>query len=253
MNHPSGQVSLLWRQYRLERRMFWRNPSAAFFNFILPILFLGVFGAIFGGNKKDLEIVIPAVAAMSVMSTTFTALAMNVTFLREQGVLKRMRGTPISTETYLGGVGLNAVTNTAIQIAIVILAARFVFGIGWPPQPIELIVFTFAGVICLASLGVALSHVIPNFDSAPAIVNAIFLPVVFVSGVSLDTKHSPAFAKDLAQVLPVGHVVTGLTGGMVPAHGGLGDHLSALAVIAAWAVVGIYLAVRGFSWESARS
>jgi ABC-2 type transport system permease protein len=247
------QAYLLWRQYRLERRMFWRNPSAAFFNFLLPLLFLAVFGLIFSGNKKDLEIVIPGVAAMSVMSTTFTALAMNITFLREQGVLKRMRGTPISTGTYLGGVGLNAVTNTAIQIVIVVLAARLVFGIGWPADLVELIVFTLAGVICLAALGVALSHVIPNFDSAPAIVNAIFLPVVFVSGVSLDAKHSPAFAKDLAQVLPLGHVVTGLTGGMVAGKGGLGDHLGALAVIAAWAAVGIYLAVRGFSWESARS
>jgi ABC-2 type transport system permease protein len=74
-------------------------------------------------------------------------------------------------------------------------------------------------VICLAALGVALSHAIPNLDSAPAIVNAIFLPVVFVSGVSLDTRHSPAFARDLAQVLPLGHVVTGLTGGMVAGRG----------------------------------
>jgi ABC-2 type transport system permease protein len=249
----NSQASLLWRQYRLERRMFWRNPSAAFFNFLLPLLFLVVFGVIFHGNHKNIEIVLPAVAAMSVMSTTFTALAMNITFLREQGVLKRMRGTPISTGTYLGGVGLNAVTNTAIQVVLVVLAGRLVFGIGWPPDPIQLVIFTFAGVVCLASLGVALSHVIPNFDSAPAIVNAVFLPVVFVSGVSLDTKHSPAFAKDLSQVLPVGHVVTGLKGGMVAHSGGLGDHLGALAVIAAWAAVGIYLAVRGFSWESARS
>jgi ABC-2 type transport system permease protein len=255
MSDPAtnGQISLLWHQYRLERRMFWRNPSAAFFNFLLPLLFLVVFGVIFRGNHKDLEIVLPGVAAMSIMSTTFTALAMNITFLREQGVLKRMRGTPISTGTYLGGVGLNAVTNTAIQIVLVVLAGRLVFGIGWPPDPLQVIVFTVAGVICLASIGVALSHVIPNFDSAPAIVNAVFLPAVFVSGVSLDTKHSPAFAKDLAQVLPLGHVVTGLKGGMVAASGGLGDHLGALAVIAAWAVGGVYLAVRGFSWESARS
>jgi len=249
----NDQLTLLWRQYRLERRMFWRNPTAAFFNFLLPLVFLAFFGAIFHSDQKNLDIIVPGIAAMSVMSTTFTALAMNITFLREHGVLKRMRGTPLSTPTYLGGVGLNAVTNTAIQLVIIVIAGRLVFNIGWPPNPIELVVFAFAGVICLAALGVALSHAIPNFDSAPAIVNAVFLPVILVSGVFFDQQHSPTFVKDIARVLPLEHIISGLSGGMVAGHGGLGDHLGALAVIAAWAIVGVFLAVRGFSWESARS
>ena len=65
---------------------------------------------------------------MSVMSTTFTALAYNITFLREQGVLKRIRGTPLPSGSYLGGVAGNAVTNAAIQIAIVVLAGALFFG-----------------------------------------------------------------------------------------------------------------------------
>ncbi len=40
----SDAVTLTWRQYRLERKMFWRNPSAAFFNFVLPLLFLSAAG-----------------------------------------------------------------------------------------------------------------------------------------------------------------------------------------------------------------
>ena len=243
---------LAWRQYRLERRLFWRNPSAAFFNFLLPLLFLVVFGVIFSGNHKDLEIVLPAVAAMSVMSTTFTALAMNITFLREQGVLKRMRGTPISTGTYLGGVGLNAVTNTAIQIVFVVLAGRLFFNLGWPPQPATLVVFVVAGVGCFALLGVALSHAIPNFDSAPAVINGVFVPVILVSGVFFDVKHVPGFLRDIAQALPLEPLINGLTGGLVHAHGGLGQHLTALAVIGLWALVGVVLATRGFSWEARR-
>ena len=95
---------LAWRQYRLERRLFWRNPSAAFFNFLLPLLFLAFFGAIFGGNQHDLNVIVPGIAGMSVMSTTFTALAFNMTFLREQGVLKRIRGTPMPASSYLLGI-----------------------------------------------------------------------------------------------------------------------------------------------------
>src|ERR1700709_2522128 len=94
-------LTLAWRQYRLERRVFWRNPSAAFFNFLLPLLFLAMFGAIFASRQKDLDVIVPGIAGMSVMSTTFTALAMNLTSLRETGVLKRMRGTPLPSSAYL--------------------------------------------------------------------------------------------------------------------------------------------------------
>src|SRR5882724_10800267 len=122
-------LTLGWRQYRLERRMFWRNPSAAFFNFLLPLLFLAGGGAILAGNQRELDRLIPAIAAMSVMATTFTALAYNIVFLRERGVLKRIRGTPLPTGSYFGGVAANAITNTALQIALVVLAGRVFFGI----------------------------------------------------------------------------------------------------------------------------
>ncbi len=244
----SEAVALTWRQYRLERRMFWRNPSAAFFNFLLPLLFLAFFGAIFSGSQEDLDVIVPGIAGMSVMTTTFVALAMNVTFLREQGILKRLRGTPLPTGAYLGGLALHSVTNTALQVAIVTLAGKVLFGVDWPPDPLALLVFVGAGVVCFASLGVALSHVIPNFDSAPAYVNAIFLPVVFVSGVFYDADRAPAVLRDVAQVLPLTHLIDGLSGAMVTAD----VPWSALGVLALWAALGVVFAVRGFSWDARR-
>jgi ABC-2 type transport system permease protein len=244
-------ASLAWRQYRLERRLFWRNPSAAFFNFLLPLLFLAFFGAILSGKQKDLNVIVPGIAGMSVMSTTFTALAFNMTFLREQGVLKRIRGTPMPGISYLLGIAGNAVTNTALQIAIITVAGRVFFGTGWPRDWAELVVFVVAGVICFASLGVAFSHAIPNFDSAPAYVNAVFLPVIFVSGVFYDAAKAPGFIKGIAQALPLKHLIDGLSGAMVKGTS-IATNISALGVIAAWAVLGIALAIRGFSWEQHR-
>ena len=245
-------VAMLWRQYRFERHLFWRNPSAAFFNFLLPLIFLALFGAIVNGKRSELDVIVPGIAGMSVMSTTFTALAYNLTFLREQGVLKRMRGTPLPSGVYLGGLALNAVTNAATQIGIVILAGRIFFGLGWPPEGLELAVFAVLGVLCFATLGVALSHAIPNFESAPAVVNAVFVPVILISGVFFDVKHVPSFLRDIAQALPLDHLITGLSGGLVAGHGGLDRHGTALLVLAIWTVVGGALAVRGFSWEARR-
>ena len=190
------------------------------------------------------------IAGMSVMSTTFTALAYNIVFLRERGVLKRIRGTPLPTISYFGGVAANAVTNTALQIAIIVLAGRAFFGIGWPAHWDALIVFVLVGVVCFAALGVAFAHVIPNFESTAAYVNAVFLPVVAISFYVFDSTSAPRFPahdrRSAAAEAADRRAVRGDGRGR-----GLGGHLDALAVIALWGVLGLYLAVRGFSWEAA--
>jgi ABC-2 type transport system permease protein len=247
----TAALALTWRQYRLERKMFWRNPSAAFFNFLLPLIFLSLFGAIFSGSQSNLDVIVPGIAGMSIMSTTFSALAMNMVFLREQGVLKRLRGTPMPSGSYLGALAANAVTNTVVQIAIVVAAGAAFFGVGMPKHWLELAVFTAAGVICFASLGVALAHAIPNFDSAPAYVNAIFLPTIFISGVFYDASNAPTFLRDIAEVLPLTHLIDGLSAAMVTGAS-LAHHLSDLAVVLVWAALGAFLAIRGFSWEARR-
>jgi ABC-2 type transport system permease protein len=245
-------VVIAYRQWRLERRMFWRNPTAAFFSFVLPLLFLFLFGAIFSNDQKTLDVIVPGILGLSVMSTTFNALAMNITFLREEGVLKRIHGTPMPPVSYLAGVAANAVSNAAFQLVIVVLAGRLFFGIGWPKDWLELAVFAVVGVATLAALGVAFSHVIPNFDAAPAYTNIVFLPVIFISGVFYDVDTAPQFLTDIARVLPLTHVIDGFSAAMVTGAP-LSDHLGDLAVVAAWGLFGAIFAVRGFSWESRRS
>jgi ABC-2 type transport system permease protein len=244
-------MALAWHQFRLERRMFWRNPTAAFFNFLLPLLLLALFGAVFAGRREDLDVIVPGIAGVSVMSATFIALAYNLTFLREHGVLKRLRGTPLPAGAYLAGIGASAVTNVVLQLAIVITAGHLVFGVPWPGDWVALAVFAAAGVVCFGSLGVALSHAIPNSESAPAYVNAVFLPMLMIAGVFYDEENAPAVLRDIAQVLPLKHLVDGLSGAIV--HGeGVTDHALALLVLALWTAAGLVLAIRGFSWDARR-
>ena len=246
-----GWWGAAWRQYRLERKMFWRNPSAAFFNFLLPLLLLALFGAIFAGERAKLDVIVPGIAGMSVMSATFISLAYNLTTLRERGILKRLRGTPLPPSAYIAGLASNAVANAALQLAIVIVAGRLAFGVAWPSDWGSLAVFAVAGVVCFALLGVALAHAIPNPESAPAYVNAVFLPQILLAGVFYDAHDAPAAVHDVAQVLPLTHLVDGLSGAMVH-NAGVGRHLDALLVLALWGAVGAVLAVRGFSWEARR-
>jgi ABC-2 type transport system permease protein len=248
----SDAAAMTWRQYRLERRMFWRNPSAAFFSFVLPLLFLALFGAVFSGNQKNLNIIVPGIAGMSIMATTFSALTMNMVYLREQGILKRIRGTPLSSNAYLGGVLGNVATNSCIQLVLVVVAGKVFFGTGWPKDWIELLVYLVIGVACMASLGIAWSHVIPNYDAAAAYSNIIFLPMIFISGVFYDVDNAPTFLRDIAQVLPLTHIVDGLSGALVTGAS-LADNLNGLAIVALWTAFGVFFAIRGFSWEQRRA
>ena len=244
-----SDTALAWRQYRLERKMFWRNPTAAFFSFVLPLIFLFLFGAVFSGNQANLNVLIPGIAGLSVMATTFNALATQMTFLREQGVLKRVRGTPLPGTSYLSGIIGSAATNAVIQILIIIVAGKLFFGLGWPKNWAELAIFTVLGVACFASMGVAFSHVIPNFEAAPAYTNLVFLPMIFISGVFFDVDNVPTFLRDIANALPLVHVINGISAALVTGAP-LTDHLSDLAVVGVWTLACVILAVRGFSWSA---
>jgi hypothetical protein len=140
-------AALAWRQFRFERRLFWRNPSAAFFNFLLPLLLLVLVASVFAGDPGELDVLVPGVAGMSVMATTFSALAFNLTFLREQGILKRVRGTPLPEGSYLSGLLGSAVVNAFAQVALVILIGHYGYGVELPQDPLLLAGFTALGVL----------------------------------------------------------------------------------------------------------
>jgi ABC-2 type transport system permease protein len=238
--------ALAWEQFRFERRLFWRNPSAAFFNFFLPLLLLLLIASVFAHESDELEVLIPGIAGMSVMATTFNAFSFNLTFLREEGILKRVRGTPIPTGSYLAGVIGSAVLNAFVTVALVVVIGNVIYGVEWPQEPLTLVVFTGLGVLSFAALGIAFSQAIPNVDSAPAYSNAVFLPVIFISGVFYSSDDLPPALSAIAQALPLKHVIDGLSAGIV---GTSVDTGVAALVVGGWALAGIVLAARFFRWQ----
>ena len=108
--------------------------------------------------------------------------------------------------------------------------------------------FTLLGVVAFSSLGIAMAQAIPNFDSAAAYVNAVFLPLIFISGTFYESKHLPSFIDAAARVLPLRHVIDGLRAAVVKG-GGLTHQVEGLVVLSVWSAAGIFLAVRYFRWE----
>ena len=179
-----------------------------------------MFGAVFSGEQEHLDVVVPGIAGMSVMAATFVALAYNLMFLRERGILKRLRGTPLPSSAYLAGIAANAVANTVVQIAVVIVVGRGRSSASRGRATGSRCSCSWrVGVVCFASLGVALSHAIPNSESAPAYVNAVFLPMIMLAGVFYDDEDAPAVLRDLAEAMPLKHLIDGLSGAMVHGDG----------------------------------
>ena len=109
----------------------------------------------------------------------------------------------------------SAVLNALLQVLLVIVIGHVLYGVDWPANWLLLAGFSMLGVVCFGSLGVAFAHAIPNVDSAPAWVNAVFLPLIFISGVFYSSDSLPGVLKAVAEALPLKHLIDGLSAGIV--------------------------------------
>ena len=255
-----SQVGLTLRQVRFTNKAFWRNPASAFFTFAFPLMFLVIFTALFGSGTVDVghgisidqsTYYVASMAAFSVITACYTNLAINVSFQRDQGILKRTRGTPLPGGSYLTARVLHAMLIAFILVIICAGFGKVAYGADIPggTQLLDTVVVLLVGSTSFAALAFALTAVIPNADASPAIVNATILPLLFVSGVFFPIgPHTPAWVKTLGDVFPVKHFIDAFLGSF---YGPPAFHLAwhDVLIVAAWGLAGLALASRFFSWE----
>jgi ABC-2 type transport system permease protein len=251
-------VSLALRQARYDLLAFWRNPAAAFFTFVFPLMFLVIFNLVFGnstisvpGGEVDTStFYVPAILALSVISACYTNIAIGIAFSRERGILKRVRGTPLPAISFLTGRILQAMTVSALLVVIVLVLGVLVYGVELPGKTFPAFVVTLlAGAACFCALGLAVTAVIPNADASPAVVNASILPLLFISNIFIPTEQAPSWLNDFASIFPIAHFASSLHTTFSPFETGSGFEVKSLLVLAAWCALGIVLALRFFSWE----
>lgn len=254
-------VRLALRQARYDNKAFWRNPAAAFFTFVFPLMFLVIFNLVFGNNQIETEsglvdtstFYVGAIIALSVINTCFNAIAQTVATDRDLGLLKRWRGTPLPPASFFAGRILQTVLVAALLVVIVVAFGAMFYGV--EVQAEKLLAMAAALVIGAATfcaLGIAMSGFIPNADAAPAVVNAVILPLLFISDVFIPMENAPRWLTDVASLFPVKHLAEAMHAAFNPLEGGSGFEVKSLLVMAAWGVAGVVVAVRYFSWEPRR-
>lgn len=246
---------LLAHQFRYDQKVFWRNPASVFFTIAFPVILLVIFAAVFGEETIDVKggiettaYYVPAIITLAVISATMQSLAMSLVIAREEGRLKRGRGTPMPAWVFVGGWVGNSIVVALLMLALIAAIGRLAYGVEVPWDRLPAILLTLAiGAAAFCCLGIALTAAIPSQDAAAPIVNALLLPLYFLSGVFIPETQLPAGIIQLADAFPVRHFFEAFFDAYIPAGGG-GPGWANLAVLAAWGLAGLLVAVRCFRW-----
>jgi ABC-2 type transport system permease protein len=253
-------VALALRQVRYTNKAFWRNPASAFFTFVFPLMFLVIFTALFGNENATIRgqevsvstVYVPLIATFSIITATYTNLAINVSFSRDAGVLKRIRGSPLPSWAFMSGRIVHAILVTILLVIIVAAFGALFYDAEIPTRTLPAFITTVAlGAATFSALGLALTSVIPHADASPPIVNASILPLLFLSGIFIPIQDPNAWYVMLAKFFPVYHFAEAMTSAYFSPTG-TGFEGWHLLVMALWGVAGAVLAVLFFSWEPRR-
>jgi len=243
-------------QLRYVNKAFWRNPASAFFTFVFPLMFLVIFTALLGhytvpiGSRtiNTSTYYVASMGAFAVIGACFNNIAMAITFQREDGVLKRAHGTPLPVSSFLGARILHAMFISVILVALTLGFGHAVYQATIPSGTslLRFIVVVLVGSAAFCALGLALSGAIPNTDATAPVVNAVALPVEFLSGIFIAFGNTtPSWILWIARVFPVRHFALGMQAGILSTPFSWTDVL----VVAAWGVGGMLVAIRFFHWE----
>ena len=249
-----GPLALVLHQARFDLLGILRNRQARFFTLILPLLFLVIFVGVFGNHTLDNGVkasttYVPGLSALGVIAASFVNLVISITAQREGGILKRRRATPVPAWVLIGGRTLTSVTVSLVVLTVLLAFGRIVFGVTLRTAALPGVALTaVVGSITFCVLGYALSTVIENEDAAQPMVQAIMLPLYFISGVFVPNIQLPAWLRHVASVFPVQHLAGGLYNAYDPAARGVGIVWSDLGVLAIWAGIGLVFALLRFSW-----
>jgi ABC-2 type transport system permease protein len=180
-----------------------------------------------------------------VITTAFVNLAMNTAILRDNGVLKRVKGTPLPRWAYftarIGSTCLVTLIITVTVIAGGVAIWGLHFGAGALPG---LVVTMILGTAAFTALGIGLTRLIPNAESGPVVVNLLILPLTFISNIWFPTDSLPAALKSIAGVFPIRALANGLQFVFDPRRHGAGLDGSSLRVLAFWTVIGVLMMIK---------
>ena len=249
-------------QARMAITVALRTPRAIIFTVAFPLILLVLFNSIFikGGDEtatlpNDLKLSAEAyftagIVAYAVALSTFTTLAVSLPTQRENGQLKRYRGTPMPPWTFIAGQVTRATTQALAMTAMLLTIGALAYGIPIPGSTFPaFVLYVVLGTATMCSLGIALSAFTPNADAASTIAPFTVVILAFFSGVWIPVDQLPQWLETVGKIFPLYHLALGLQTTLSPSATGSGLDAGNVLILALWALAGARIASKRFRWE----
>jgi ABC-2 type transport system permease protein len=243
-------VSTLVHQLRFEQMTFWRSREAAVFVFIFPLLLYALLGSVYGEEIDGIpaeDVLLVGLFGYGAATTAFGGLAIVLVVRREAGTLKRLRATPLPPPVYLAAVLLSTLTTFALQSVALLALGGLGFGASMPRNWLGFAGAIVVGVASFAGLGFGAASLIRSAEGVSAVVNVVILPMAFLSGSFGPTSDFPAPLQAIADVLPLTYFLDVVYGVYLDDESLFADP-KALAIVLAWGLAGLAVALRRFGW-----
>jgi ABC-2 type transport system permease protein len=256
-------LSLLRRWIAARVVLMLRNPRVTFFTFAFPLMFLLIFGGLngdaqvaaagpAGGDVPFAQFYTPAIGVFGLTLACYSNVIFGLSTARDEGVLKRVRGTPLPMPVYLGAWLTGAALIGVLSVVLMFAVAIPLFGVDLYPANMPAAVVTLAlSAASLAALGLAVATLVRNADQAGPIAQLTMLPLSFISGIFWPLDGAPDVVVAIAHAFSLYYIADAFGACFVPQTTGGGWAWGHLAVIALWGVAGLVVASRRFHAERA--
>jgi ABC-2 type transport system permease protein len=245
-------LGLVGWQIRYEQRAYWRNRGRGLFTFVFPLMFLVIFAGLNKGHHLSSrggiaynDFFVPGILAYGVIATTYVNMAIGTAILRDEGVLKRMQGTPLPRWAYvtsrIGSTVVIVLAMTVLTLALGVVA----YGVHMRAATLPGLIATLVlGTAAFTTLGIGITRFIPNAEAAPVVVNLTVLPLTFISSIWFPPDGMPKALLDIAKAFPIRPLADGLQYAFDPRTSGVGFNAGDLRSLAIWTAIGVFMMVR---------
>lgn len=235
-----------------EAKLFLREPLGAFFTLAFPLIVLFVFGSIFGnepaeelGGRGSVDTSTPGLIAMVIGTVGMIGLPLVLASYRENGVLRRLRATPLPPATVLGTHVIVHLCMTLAGVLLLVIAGRLVYGLTLPSSSLAVAAAFLLASLSFFGLGFVLAGLLPTARAAQTVGMALFYPMLFLSGAAFPRQMFGDTLRRISELLPLTHVTILIENLWFEGHWSL----VSLGVLATMLAGGVLISIRTFRWE----
>ena len=247
-------MNTLIRQTRMQMRLFLRRKDELFWTLAFPVLFILLFGAIYGNSKwegmsiRSIDYLLPGIIVMGAMVTGIMRTATAFVQEREQGIYRRLALTPLTRTTLIGSQLLQHYLVIIVQTLLLVAIGGVAFKTHLTGNTALFWLTLSVGALCFMSIGFALTGLIKTLRSATPIIQITYFALMFLGGIFFPNSLLPIWLENAAGILPSTQMGDALRA-VVYNGAGIGDIWQKLAIMGAWIAVCMVISIRFFRWE----